>query len=179
MGRRISTATAVSEVWDSHQATLHRPCCVQKAGSKTGVAMKSQNPSKSAGGLKQCPFCIQSEMMILRYLKSPTPFLVDWELSAMRPKKNARFQTMNLMGPLETSPRWSLWVWSTGPGSASRHWFIGVHSFAILKLYYSRPRDRSISHFTTRIYTLLWHQAKQMWTNESELLTVSWRMLTK
>lgn len=37
MGRRISTATAVSEVWDSHQATLHRPCCVQKGGSKTGV----------------------------------------------------------------------------------------------------------------------------------------------
>ena len=51
-------------------------------------------------------------------------------------------------------------------------WFIGVHRFAILKLYYSR-RDRSISHFTTRIYTLLWHQTKQMWTNESELLTVS------
>ena len=179
MGRRISTATAVSEVWDSHQATLHRPCCVQKAGSKTGVAMKSQNPSKSAGGLKQCPFCIQSEMMILRYLKSPTPFLVDWELSAMRPKKTPGFRRWiwwDLWRPLPGDP---FGFDSTGPGSASRHWFIGVHSFAILKLYYSRPRDRSISHFTTRIYTLLWHQAKQMWTNESELLTVSWRMLTK
>ena len=131
MGRRISTATAVSEVWDSHQATLHRPCCVQKAGSKTGVAMKSQNPSKSAGGLKQCPFCIQSEMMILRYLKSPTPFLVDWELSAMRPKKTPGFR------------RWIWWdLWRPLPGDP-----FGFDQLALVLL-----QDIDLSVFTVLLY---------------------------
>ena len=83
MGRRFSTATAVSEVWDSHQATHgHPPPAMLRAkGWLQDGGSNEITKSIKVSWWFECPFCIQSEMMILRYL---CPFCIQSEMMILR-----------------------------------------------------------------------------------------------